>query len=336
METAEKIQEYADNYSDIWSERLPAEESLNFSIEKPLAVSVTSPAIEESIEAIETRHEYFVKKFNSMDQITNDVIGDISDASSDSFVQGCASGSNLTLLQTALSSLSLTDKCALSMSLSNIHQSSNSVCRSPPMSPRDHLKQSYDEFEVQSVWSESDKESLDVAMSLMGPHDLEKVEEEVKLIQNNVRAWLLRKNYTNLREAALVLQSAWRERKHHENKQKDIISGRAVSPQISRTKKRKTLNGSAMVDNYDEIVSGLKPQVDSCFIKKPGVDDAAKYSSAASTLQAVTRGMLARKFFGTAKKQAMASLVIQKSLLSWWVQNKHINDLSPKMQSSHS
>jgi len=39
---------------------------------------------------------------------------------------------------------------------------------------------------------------------------LEQVEDEVKKIQNNVRGWLLRKNYVNLREAAKTLQGAWR------------------------------------------------------------------------------------------------------------------------------
>ena len=47
----------------------------------------------------------------------------------------------------------------------------------------------------------------------MGPQELENVKAEVKLIQNNVRGWLLRKNYVNLREATKTLQVAWRERK---------------------------------------------------------------------------------------------------------------------------
>ena len=42
------------------------------------------------------------------------------------------------------------------------------------------------------------------------PQELEQVEDEVKKIQNNVRGWLLRKNYVNLREAAKTLQGAWR------------------------------------------------------------------------------------------------------------------------------
>jgi hypothetical protein len=63
------------------------------------------------------------------------------------------------------------------------------------------------------VLSENDKESLDHAMSMMSPNEIVAVEEEVRKIQNNVRAWLLRKNYTNLRDAARTLQVAWRERR---------------------------------------------------------------------------------------------------------------------------
>jgi len=50
------------------------------------------------------------------------------------------------------------------------------------------------------------QESIDAAMSSMGPRELLIIENEVRLIQNNVRGWLLRKNYTNLRDAAKTLQ----------------------------------------------------------------------------------------------------------------------------------
>lgn len=71
--------------------------------------------------------------------------------------------------------------------------------------------------DIQSVISESDKVSLDKAMSLMGQQELIQVEEEVRKIQNNVRGWLLRKNYVNLREAARSLQVAWREKRSRSN-----------------------------------------------------------------------------------------------------------------------
>ena len=41
---------------------------------------------------------------------------------------------------------------------------------------------------------------------------------------------------------------------------------------------------------------------------------------AAATLQAATRGMLARRSFASVRRQTMASLVIQKGLLHWYTQ----------------
>ena len=71
----------------------------------------------------------------------------------------------------------------------------------------------YESMSIRSVISESDKESLDVVMSMMGQQELDQVEDEVRKIQNNVRGWLLRKNYVNLRDAAKTLQVAWRGKK---------------------------------------------------------------------------------------------------------------------------
>lgn len=64
-------------------------------------------------------------------------------------------------------------------------------------------------FEIRSVLSESEKESLDVAMSMMALSEIQKLEDEARRIQNNVRGWLLRKNFVNLRDAAITLQGAW-------------------------------------------------------------------------------------------------------------------------------
>jgi hypothetical protein len=57
------------------------------------------------------------------------------------------------------------------------------------------------------------------------------------------------------------------------------------------------------------------------FEDETDADRAAREMHAAATLQAATRAMLARKkSFANVKRQAMASLVIQKSLLQWWMQ----------------
>lgn len=49
-------------------------------------------------------------------------------------------------------------------------------------------------------------EDLRAIMNMMGPSDLSDVEDEVKVIQQNVRAWILRCNYKSLRKAARTLQ----------------------------------------------------------------------------------------------------------------------------------
>ena len=231
---------------------------------------------------------------------------------------------NLNLLQAALSSLSLTDKCALSLSLapntspraSNLDESMESEISNVFMPGRSPEANDIDSmFDSQSVISESDKESLDVVMSMMGPHEIEKVESEVKVIQNNVRAWILRKNYTNLRDAARVLQTAWRVKKNPSDVHGTNRSG-VLSP-VNR-KKRKT------TEEYE--TEGITEAIPSSFRHTDtsgsySTNSSDRVSSAAATLQAVTRGMLARKTFENAKRQGMASLIIQKTLVDWWSHN---------------
>ena len=229
-----------------------------------------------------------------------------------------SSGSGVNLLQVALSSLSLTDKVALSRSLQNSAaigggarspRGTSDVAQTAPNVAQDDLDSI---LESQSVWSESDKESLDVAMSLMGPQELARVEEEVKLIQNNVRAWLLRKNYTNLREAARVLQNAWRD-KRQADRHPLVGAGRELSPIRERSKKRRTSERSpernleAVASRVVDLNSSSSSAGRSSFSDESPrligqyprfqASDPAKLSSAAATLQAVTRGMLARKSF---------------------------------------
>lgn len=44
-----------------------------------------------------------------------------------------------------------------------------------------------------SVLADGCRETLDAAMSLMGPEEISHLEDEARVIQHNVRAWLLRK-----------------------------------------------------------------------------------------------------------------------------------------------
>ena len=110
----------------------------------------------------------------------------------------------------------------------------------------------YESMSIRSVISESDKESLDVVMSMMGQQELDQVEDEVRKIQNNVRGWLLRKNYVNLRDAAKTLQVAWR------GKKRLIMSHRAVS---DRCEGKDLKYGTAL--NQEDLGSRMESEFNS-------------------------------------------------------------------------
>lgn len=251
-----------------------------------------------------------------------------------------ANTTTTTLLQNAFSSLTLTDKCALSLSLSGGVESSTGPGgpmdspRSKPSSVANSRRSSCsvffggDEEETQSlgggVISDSDFESLGVAMSLMAPNELQQVEDEVRVIQNNVRSWLLRKNYINLRDAAMTLQNAWRERKV-----KIPVKSTWRTPQRRGTgtmlEDVKEIETADTEENGD--VNGICSEPRPNLKRKSDANADSDSAAAASTLrlQALTRGMLARMSFRTIKKQAIASLVIQKSIVQWWDNRVHIN-----------
>ena len=66
---------------------------------------------------------------------------------------------------------------------------------------------SVNSVDVSSVFSESDRESLDIAMSLMNDSDLQTLQDDSARIQGNVKAWMLRRNYQTLREATVHLKN---------------------------------------------------------------------------------------------------------------------------------
>ena len=253
------------------------------------------------------------------------------------------------LLHEVFASLSLTDKCALSLTLNNSASSAASTPRIfPPLlaTTNNNLDQNNiftdrtdsetftnssmyesnenddDISEIQSVFSATDKESLDKAMSMMGDQELRQVEDEVKKIQHNVRGWILRKNYNNLREAARVLQIAWREKR------------RSTGSSIEHS----SLTGKRRVDhmnlNLSSSSSSSRKSSTVTFAPStlPGVLSSSHTTSfhsfsieqerAAAKLQAATRRMIARKSISSITKQTVASLVIQKHLVRWWSHSK--------------
>ncbi len=149
-----------------------------------------------------------------------------------------------------------------------------------------------DDFEIQSVIPENEQESIEAALSTMTSEEMVKMEHEVKLIQNNVRSWLLRKNYINLREAVKTLQGAWRGKRNNNSN---------LTPKTKSFKR---------MDNYLNADSHSNPQSQMDF------NDSAV--AAAIVLQSHARGRLARQSFQAVRKQAIASVLIQRSVLNWW------------------
>lgn len=193
--------------------------------------------------------------------------------------------------------------------------------------------------DIQSVISESDKESLDVAMSMMGQQERLQVEDEVRIIQANVRAWLLRKNYINLRESAKVLQGFWRDKKKGMNTNNGMQTTRYSSEIRKRPRQSDDQIDSEGGNSLDtmgsnanasssliirrspvdkKLVSIQKQKRDEVSNTNRHISSIDRENQAAATLQAATRGMIARKSFSRLRRQAMASLIIQKSCLNWW------------------
>jgi len=62
------------------------------------------------------------------------------------------------------------------------------------------------DLDVASVISESDKASLDIAMRLMNEEELEDLESRSKDIDDDLKKWMLKRNYESLKEASLYLK----------------------------------------------------------------------------------------------------------------------------------
>ncbi|GMI06830.1 hypothetical protein TrRE_jg286, partial [Triparma retinervis] len=65
-----------------------------------------------------------------------------------------------------------------------------------------------DKLAINMIVKKSDRESLDIAMSLMNDSDLQTLQDDSVKIQGNVKAWMLRRNYQTLREATVHLKNS--------------------------------------------------------------------------------------------------------------------------------
>jgi len=144
----------------------------------------------------------------------------------------------------------------------------------------------------------------------MGPEELSRLEEEACIIQNNVRAWLLRKHYKSMREAIRLLQMVWRERRASTAHSSSGGGGGSKTPplQIPPLPPGAGKRSRMMMMHGSSNSSG----------GGAGVKDV---ESAANTLQNAARVMLARRQFCRIKRQTMASLVIQRHVKQWLRKN---------------
>ena len=231
------------------------------------------------------------------------------------------------------------------------------------------------DVDLKSVISRRDLDHLQSAMQLMGETELKEVESEVRNIQKNVRGWLLRKNYNSLRASALTLQSAWRERKRHQQGLKSSSnemsaslsdlhnpgsSSHAHTPNLEDTLSYEYNEMQELADallaedstmNIDEgggqqtgvlahnyydpsaLSPGHHPSTLGSFsndaLTASTTDNNNHYPStdtASVSQSAATRGMNSRSAFASVRQQAIASLVIQKSLRSWWGKQRQTGD----------
>ncbi|TYZ60931.1 hypothetical protein PybrP1_004334 [[Pythium] brassicae (nom. inval.)] len=244
---------------------------------------------------------------------------------------------NRKLLLGAFSTMSLHDKCALSLSISRDPSTQNSSRRrgssvgddgfeapsgggatrplaSVPAPPDwSDLACGYEATENDSL-CDSDVKSviaddeasltkLEAAMELMGPEERQSLEDEVKLLQHNIRAWLLKRNCKSMREATKRLHEAARS---IEDQQKLLEQQQEASERAAMAQSERSQRERAAVTVQAATRSMLARR---SFLQTKNV---------AIRVQAATRGVLCRKHFARMKTHALASLVIQRNVREWW------------------
>lgn len=245
---------------------------------------------------------------------------------------------NRKLLLGAFSTMSLHDKCALSLSISRDSSTNGSRRRGSSVgddaflalsvgggtpgsltsspAPESDLAAGNDasmstendslcDSDVKSVIAD-DEESLtklEAAMELMGPEERQSLEDEVKLLQHNIRAWLLKRNYKNMRETTKRLHEAT---KSIEDQQKQQEQQREAS-------EREVMQQNEMSERERAAVT-VQAATRSMLARKSFLQT----KNVTIRVQAATRGVLCRKNFARMKTHALASLVIQRNVREWW------------------
>ena len=95
--------------------------------------------------------------------------------------------SEAALLHMAFSSLSIREKCALALAKRDRSDS------------------------VSVITDSSDQESLDAAVTLLAPDERQLLEAEAVTVTANARAWIARRHFVKVRDAARTLEARWLE-----------------------------------------------------------------------------------------------------------------------------
>lgn len=163
--------------------------------------------------------------------------------------------------------------------------------------------------DVKSVIAE-DEESLnklEAAIELMGPEERQSLEDEVKVLQHNIRAWLLRRNCRNMRETTKRLHEATKNMEDHQQQQAGGVEADARSDVVLGEASRGSWERERAAVTVQAATRSMLARRN--FLQTKHV---------AIKVQAATRGVLCRKHFARMKAHAQASLVIQRNVREWW------------------
>ncbi|GMF24996.1 unnamed protein product [Phytophthora fragariaefolia] len=155
--------------------------------------------------------------------------------------------------------------------------------------------------DVQSVIAEDEEglNKLQAAMELMGPEEKQSLEDEVKVLQHGIRAWLLKRNCKNMRETTKQLREAT-QNMEDQQKQQEAVDQRSMLASELSERERAAVTVQAATRSMLARRSFLQTK------------------HVAIKFQAATRGVLCRKNFARMKAHALASLVIQRNVREWW------------------
>jgi hypothetical protein len=117
---------------------------------------------------------------------------------------------------------------------------------------------SWEAESVDSVLTDNDRESLDIAMKLMNPEELEDIHKKSADENEDLREWMLKRNYESLLEASQHLNKTMT--KHVENKGKSAVTkvpANAEAVRSLQSMKKQALAGLVIRKN---VIKGKKKE----------------------------------------------------------------------------